>query len=127
MYSIIKLYKMYTSREHMPTRFALAIHGGTKDFKRLFQLWFARGDFAVYKREDQYGRMAIVSIFATSKKCYRVMFGTDMRKYGEDYRTMVQYHSFRTQEQLCLWLDTLKDKHTLVLEDKDEGESEDEE
>ena len=111
----------------MPTRFALAIHGGTKDFKRLFKLWFARGDFAVYKREDQYGRMAIVSIFATSKKGYRVMFGTDMRKYGEDYRTMVQYHSFRTQEQLCLWLDTLKDKHTLVLEDKDEGESEDEE
>lgn len=33
----------------MPTRFALAIHGGTKDFKRLFKLWFVRGDLWKFK------------------------------------------------------------------------------
>lgn len=102
----------------MPTRFSLAIYSGTRYFSKLFKVWFARGDFVVYKREDQYGHIAIVSVFATSKKCYRVMFGTDMAKYGEDYRTMVQYKSFRTQEQLCLWLDTLKDRHSLVLDSK---------
>lgn len=108
----------------MPTRFALAMHGGTRYFKQLFKLWFARGDFAVYKREDQYGGMAIVSIFATSQKCYRVMFGTNMRRYGEDYRTMVQYHSFRTQTELCEFLDTLRDKHSLVLDEKYKGDQE---
>lgn len=108
----------------MPTRFSLAIYSGTRYFSKLFKVWFARGDFVVYKREDRYGHTAIVSVFATSKKCYRVMFGTDMAKYGEDYRTMVQYKSFRTQEQLCLWLDTLKDRHTLVAETKSEGDIE---
>lgn len=91
----------------MPTQLNLTIHTHTEYFKHHFKVLFAKGDFIVYQRKDQYAHIGLVCVFATSAKCYRAMWGTDLPVYGEDYRLTVQYKSFRTQDSLCHWLDEL--------------------
>lgn len=93
--------------ERMPTLLTLTIHTHTEYFRHYFKVLFAKGDFVVYQRRDQFAHIGLVCVFATSAKCYRVMWGTDLPVYGEDYRETVQYRSFRTQESLCVWLESI--------------------
>lgn len=93
----------------MPTRMHLEILSGTYKFHRFYKLWLAVQDFTMYVWRNRFGGERVVVIYRTSKKCYRVMFAdkwnvtvsSDERMYTSEYR------SFRTQYELCNYLDTL--------------------
>lgn len=91
----------------MPTQLHLSILSGTYKFHRFYKLWAAVCDFTLYAWQNRYGASKYVAIYQTSRKCYRVMYGDAWNVREKDWSNASAYNSFRTQYELCRYLDTL--------------------
>lgn len=91
----------------MPTQLHLSILSGTEKFHAFYKCWACIRDFSLYVWRNQYGGARYVAIYKTSRKCYRVMYGNMWNVGGSDVGDRSEYRSFRSQYELCRYLDTL--------------------
>lgn len=93
----------------MATRLHLEILTGTVKFHKFFVFDIGHGAFSLYRMTNRYGGEKVVCIYKTSAKCYRVMYCDkwNIKIKGEALGNSSSYKSFRTQWELCRYLDTL--------------------
>ncbi|GEM_PF-2936259 len=93
----------------MPTRLHLEILTGTYKFHDFFKFDIGWDKFSLYRMTNRWGGEKVVCIYQSSKKCYRVMYCDkwNIKIRGESLGNGCEYRSFRTQWELCRYLDTL--------------------
>ncbi len=88
----------------MPTRMQLEILTHTERFAKRFKVAASTGEYICYQNIG-YNTFAVVTVYRTSAKCYRVM--------GYSSRSSVRkssfYKSFRSLSALCVFLDDFND------------------
>lgn len=86
----------------MPTRLQLEIYSHTRRFSKRFKVDCATDRFILYRMLSGY-TYAVVAVYTTCAKCYRVMlyYSCSSVRYGSTYT------SFRSIADLCVWLDDL--------------------
>lgn len=95
----------------MPTRLHLTIYTGTRLFRQFYKYWVGCSNFSIYVMRNSTGGMKLVTIFHSSAKCYQTIFVDnwnirfDVKEIKKSAAAIKE--SFRTQEQLCQYLDTL--------------------
>ena len=89
----------------MPTRMNLEIYAHTELFRKLFKCYAYTDSYLLfqYVRENHF---AVVSIYKTSPKCYRVMTYTSHCCASRES----EYSSYRSIIDMCVYLEKLTER-----------------